>query len=424
MQNKLVIILSIFLFSVSTAFSQKMVNSPFARFNLGLLSPAGSFKSQGMGGISVAQRDNTSIYFTNPASYSSLDTNSFVFDFGIDYSMNKLTDKGSKYTSDDMNFDHLILGFPIAKGFGVATGIIPYSNGYYRIQNQITSTDPQYDHIIGAYTASHGGEGGYTQFFLGSGLKLNKYVSAGINMTILFGQVRRTNQFNFSDIYNAYHNNSSENLQLGGINFDYGLQFTAPLKKNYFLNAGLSLTSGKHYNTDYQNFVFRYTSFGSTDTISYTSDKTHKAFIPATIRAGLSFGKKNKFTAGLDFISSKWSASVIPGSAGYAADTKEVRFGLEYIPDITSNYNYLKRINYRLGAHTGTNYLVIDGNQLKETGISFGAGIPLGRTYSKVNWFIDFSKRSDGSNLMKENYITTGLSLNLWDFWFMKKKFE
>ncbi len=45
-----------------------------------------------------------------------------------------------------MNFDHLIMGFPLAKGWGVAIGIVPYSNGYYKLTESVhEDTDPDYD---------------------------------------------------------------------------------------------------------------------------------------------------------------------------------------------------------------------------------------------------------------------------------------
>ena len=77
--------------------------------------------------------------------------------------------------------------------------------------------------------------------------------------------------------------------------------------------------------------------------VPYVADNSAKTFIPATVRAGISFGKKNKFTAGLDYVTTKWSASKIPGSAGYAADTRVSGFGAEYIPDKYSNYSYFKQ---------------------------------------------------------------------------------
>ena len=71
---------------------QKLVNSPYARFGPGTLEPAGSFKSLGMGRTGVAYTDPLNITYQNPASYSRLDTNSFVFDFGVDYRIIVLSD--------------------------------------------------------------------------------------------------------------------------------------------------------------------------------------------------------------------------------------------------------------------------------------------------------------------------------------------
>jgi hypothetical protein len=427
MQHKKIIIIFISIFSIaSTANSQKLVNSPYSRFNIGSLEPAGSFRSLGMGGIGTAFRDNSSIYFSNPASYSSLDTNSFVFDFGLDYSMSFLSDGVSTFSSDDLNFDHLLLGFPLAKGWGFAAGIVPISNGFYKISKSTLKDDPEYDQSVGEYTSSHIGSGGFNNFFIGSGIRLNKNFSVGINMTLLFGQVNRLNQFDLIDYYNVYNDNSTEKLQLGGINFDYGIQYTASLKNNYFINTGISLSSGKNYNSNYEHLAYKYSAYGSSDTIFYVSDNSGKAFIPGTLRLGVSFGKKNKFTAGFDFITTKWSDSKIPGASGTTADTRSFLFGAEYIPEKFSNYSYMKRIEYRIGGHIADNYLIINGEQLKEYGASVGLGIPMGRSLSKANLFFDFTKKGGptAGNLHRENFYTMGISLNLYDLWFIIPKYN
>ena len=94
MQNKLLSLFIAFcVFFIEPGYSQKLVNSPLSRFNLGSMEPAGPFRSIGMGGVGTAIRDNSAIYFSNPASYSSLDTNSFVFDFGLDYGINNTKGK-------------------------------------------------------------------------------------------------------------------------------------------------------------------------------------------------------------------------------------------------------------------------------------------------------------------------------------------
>ena len=186
------------------------------------------------------------------------------------------------------------------------------------------------------------------------------------------------------------------------------------------------MTSGNNYKTKYDHLSLKYSAFPVSDTIISVSDNSAKTFIPATLRFGVSFGKKNKFTTGLDFITTKWSASKIPGSIGSAADTKSVLFGAEYIPDKFSNYSFLKRVEYRIGGHFGNNYLIINGEQIKEYGASIGIGVPMPRTPSKVNLYIDFTRKSGSASnsLHSEDYLTVGISLNLYDFWFVKRKYD
>jgi hypothetical protein len=433
MRNKLIILFSIFLFSLSiTTNGQKLINTPFARFNLGSIEPSGSFKSLGMAGVGTALRENSSMFIYNPASYSSLDTNSFVFDFGLDYSINNLKDGEIRYTSDDLNFDHLIMGFPIRKGWGVVTGVVPFSSGYYKINSEVLNGDPGYDPTIGPAYSSHTGEGGFNNVFVGTGVRLTKNLSVGVNMTVLFGKINRSNLVNFIDFYNVYNNSTTEMLQIGGINFDYGIQYTIPLKNNYFLNTGASFTSPKNFNTNYEYLSTTYTAYGNRDTASYIADSKTHTYIPGTLRLGIAFGKKNKFTAGFDFNSTRWSASKIPGMTGYAGDTRSYLFGIEFIPEKYSNYSFMKRLEYRIGAHSGDNYLIINGAQLKEYGASIGLGIPMSRTLtksaslSKTNLFIDYTRKYGPSfaNLPTQDYFTIGISLNFYDFWFRKLKYD
>jgi hypothetical protein len=427
MQHKSISVIFVLLFIISFAASgQKQINSPYARFNIGNLEPAASFKSLGMGGIGIGMRSNSSIYFANPASYSSIDTNSFIFDIGLDYGIVKLSDGENHFTSDDMNFDHLLMGFPITKGLGVAVGVVPVSSGYYKLSESVLKSDPDYDPIVGQYSSSHNGDGGFNNFFLGSGLKISKNFSLGVNMLLLFGDLKRSYLVAFDDYATVYGNNATEKLEMHGVNFNYGLHYTASLKNDYFLNAGISVTTGKSFNTDYEQLAYKYTTYNTRDTISYISDDSTKTFIPGTLGIGFTFGKINKFTAGFDYIMTNWSGAKIPGSVNYAADSRSYRAGIEYIPDKYSNYSLFKRLEYRVGGHIGKTYLIIHDEQVREYGVSFGVGIPMRRTYSRTNFFFDYTK-FNGSGVGTEHierYYTMGVSLNLYDFWFIKKKYN
>lgn len=428
MQHKLILVSFISFFTFAfTATGQKLVNSPYSRFNIGSIEPASSFRSLGMGGIGTSMRDNNSVYFSNPASYSSLDTNSFNFDFGVDYSINRISNGVQHYKSDDLNFDHVIMAFPISKGWGFATGIVPVSNGYYKIAETIQQGSPIYDPAIGPYTGYHQGEGGFNKFFIGSGVRINKNFSVGVNMTIIFGEITRTNSFVFNDFYNVFHVSDREKLQLSGTNFEYGIQYTKSLPDEYFLNAGISLQSSKYYGSKYEKLLVGYTAYGTRDTVSYISDNTSSALMPGTLRMGISFGKRNKFVTGIDFVSTSWSGSRIPGIDGTAADTRSILWGAEIVPDKFSNYSFLRRMEYRIGGHIGNNYLIFEnGEQVKEYGLSVGLGIPLRRSWSKTNLFYDFTRKSGSpsTNSYTEKFHTMGLSFNFYDYWFVKRRYD
>lgn len=419
------IFISLSLFSIAVS-GQLQVTSPYARFNIGNLVPSASYKSLGMGGAGIGMKSGNSVFFANPASYSAIDTNSFVFDFGIDYGIVRLTDHKDHFKSDDMNFDHLIMAFPITKGFGFAVGVVPLSDGYYKLSESVLKTSPNYDPIVGEFLSVHNGDGGFNNLFLGTGLKITRKLSAGINMRMLFGQENRSYQVNFADYNNVYNNNAVEKLEMHGISFDYGLQYTTSLKKDYFITAGLSISPGKNYKTNYQQLSYKYTAYNTRDTISYTANDSTRTFLPATIGAGISVGKTNKFTASLDYVLTRWSAAKIPGPGNYTADSRSCRFGIEYIPDKYSNFGIFQRLEYRLGGHFGDSYLIINNDQIKEYGASFGLGVPLRRTYSRVNFYFDYTRKSgSGTDILHiEDFYTMGVSLNLHDFWFIKRRYD
>jgi hypothetical protein len=428
MQNKLIAFSFILLFATAfEASGQKQINSPYSRFNIGSLDPSGSFRSLSMGGTGVAMRDNNAIYFVNPASYSSLDTTSFLFDFGLDYSILDLKAGTDKYRSRDMNFDHLLMGFPVAKGWGVATGLFPVSNGFYNISQTLTSSDPS----IGEVYTTHKGDGGLNNFFIGTGVNILKNLSVGINFNVLFGGLNRVNQFELSDLANSFSQYNSEQLKINGVNLDYGLQYSYFSKKNYFITAGISFTAAKKYNSDFTRISERFAAYASSsyspDTLFYTEGNSRDSTkLPSTIRLGVSFGKKDKFVVGIDYVRSNWASARLPGSNGYLANSASWLFGAEITPDKLSNTSYLARMDYRIGGHISDNYLLINGVQIKEYGASCGIGLRLKNYFSKVNVYFYYTKKNGdlAKGLQQENTYTFGISLNLYDNWFMKRKYE
>jgi hypothetical protein len=219
-----------------------------------------------------------------------------------------------------------------------------------------------------------------------------------------------------------------ENTTIRGIGIDASAQFMLPLPDKKFINAGITWSPGKKFSTAYDQLFLRYSSVQTSslafDTLYYGKTDT-VSFIPATVRAGVSFGKEDKLTVGFDLVWSKWSAGELPGSYGTYSDALSLHAGMEYIPEKYSNYNFFDRVEYRIGCRYGESYALFANTQVKEYGITFGAGIPLRKSRSRASLFIDLSRRGNPVDIQfRETRISVGASLNLFDYWFLKAKYE
>ncbi|MBT8259115.1 MAG: hypothetical protein KJO49_11625, partial [Bacteroidia bacterium] len=96
-----------------------------------------------------------------------------------------------------------------------------------------------------------------------------------------------------------------------------------------------------------------------------------------------------------------------------------------FIPQYTSFNNYWKRVVYRAGIRFENTGLKINNETINEFGISFGAGLPVGRLFSNTNIGIEIGRRgTTNAGLVQENFVNFELSLSLNDRWFVKRKFN
>ena len=106
-------------------------------------------------------------------------------------------------------------------------------------------------------------------------------------------------------------------------------------------------------------------------------------------------------------------------------DASTISLGGFYIPRYDSFNNYLKRVVYRAGLRFENTGLIVNDQAIKEFGISFGMGLPVGRIFSNANVGVEIGKRgTTNANLVQENFINFQVSLSLNDRWFEKRKFN
>jgi hypothetical protein len=136
--------------------------------------------------------------------------------------------------------------------------------------------------------------------------------------------------------------------------------------------------------------------------------------------------KDNIVEINFDYLHQSWSKANFFGPADpVLTDLDKFAIGAEWIPNRFSIRGYLNRIAYRAGLKYEKSYLMLNNQQIKDLGISFGVGLPIYRSNSTVNVAAEIGRRGTKEhNLVVENYAKLNLSVNLHDIWFVKRRFD
>jgi len=429
MHNKNKIFIFLILLSVSTFMAQSQsFNSPYSTFGLGDLTFKGFGRNMAMGGISLGVRNSQSIDFANPASYTIRDSLSLVFDIGLVGNVSRISSEEGENTPFDVNFSHLAFSFPISKKFTFGAGLVPYSLSNYNFIYSVDENDDTYNPEVGRLDYLFKGEGGLSQLFFGMGFEITKNLSLGVNVNYIFGNLQKVQTVTLLESPNAHHPKVDIQQIVNGFNFNTGLQYTAHLKEDLDLVIGgtYGLSSNINEKTEFlaSNILFSPSGGQSIDTLSsYTTGKEKKQF-PSSYGVGFTINKANKIIIGADYKRTNWANSNILGLDSLE-NSQSFLIGGEYTPNPRELKAYFPRIHFRAGAYYTNSFLKVNDYRINDFGITFGVGFPIGFSRSSFNLAFDYGKRgTKNDNLILENHGSIVFSLTLYDFWFMKRKFD
>lgn len=413
-------------------FSQ--INAPYSRYGVGDLYQSRNVTSKGMAGLAVAYADFQSINFTNPASYSKLQT--VTFDVGIESEFRKMVNKAQteSYKSGNILFNYAVLGFPLLKNkkgltkWGMALGIRPISRINYNItQNTrlpgIDSTQTNYE-----------GKGGTYRAFIGTGFSLGN-LSVGIHGGFIFGQqdinAYRTLQ---NDTVYYYQTQYTTKGYFSRLSADAGLQYEIKTSKKSRILLGATgfLGNTGKAERDVLRQTIYFNASGGTDSIDVIERGTQTGSItmPAGYSAAISLINLDKWLIGAEYEAVQWSKFRNFGVVEPLANSSLLRIGGQLTPDINSSKNYFKRITYRAGYFTGKDYIIAAGKQLPIWGVTIGAALPLRRwnmysnQFTTINTALEIGNRGDNESPLKERFIRFSIGLSLSDIWFIKTKYD
>ena len=403
----------IMVFGAVTLTAQNSTNSPYTRYGYGDLGNHSFGAGRSMGGIGIGLRSSKQINPMNPASYSSIDSMTFLFDFGASFQLSLYNDGTNKQNDLNGNVEYIAMQFPLYKRMGMSAGLLPFSHVGYKFGEVKTSNE---GHV---YTESFQGVGGLNQLYAGLSIELwKKRLSIGSNINYLFGSITHSAVTDYVST-STTKVTSNKVFELRDVVFDFGLQYVHPLNKTDQLIAGLAYSPKKQLHNTVYEWITNGNDVMSSDTI------TDIAYdVPNKYNAGLSFVKANKFIAAVDFSYQEWSKASFAGRKNELNNRSRIAAGFELIPNLFSR-PYINRIRYRAGLSYTNSYIKVNGNGYKEFGATAGAGFPISDARSFVNFSLEYRKViPDYKTMINENYFLMTLSYTFNEYWFFKRKVD
>ena len=428
--KKIIAAMSIALLA-TPALAQSGTNSPYSQYGIGALSDQGNSFNRGMNGVGLWLRPHNQINYLNPASYSAVDSLTFIFDAGLSLQLTNFKEGKVSKNARNADFEYAVGGFRAARNLGVAFGILPISNIGYNYSN--TGSVQREDALTTTtYSNAYSGTGGLHEVFLGVGWSPYKGISVGVNGGYLWGEIDRNVANSYSDGY-AKSLKKNQYCTISNYKLDFGVQYQHELNDKDVLTVGATYGLGHSLHADptlsimsasAQTAVYDTTEFVAHDGIDF----------PAQIAAGVSYTHGTKWTVALDYTLQQWANAKYPqdNGNGYVAktglfkDSHKVNAGFEYCQN-TEGRSFLSRIRYRFGAGYSTPYIKIgEKDGPSQLSVSAGVGIPIVNVYNNRSMLNVSAQwvRNDASGFIKENTFRINVGFTFNERWFAKWKFE
>lgn len=394
-------------------------NTPYSMYGYGILGDRATSAQRQMGSVGYAMQSGRQINVMNPASYAAIDSLTFLFDIGGDISF--LWSKEGKHRDNSIGggLDYVTMQFPLGKHMGMSLGLVPYSNVGYAFGSEIKHGAMQ-----------NQGSGGITEAYLGLSGKIKGF-SLGFNVSYDFGNI-------INDVYSTPQNAGQtlfqHVMQVRDWNVVVGAQYTARLNANDRMTIGATWSPEKDYHGNVWSTVQETTYDSKPDTLGRGRlCGLYKQ--PMSVGGGISFRheRQSRLFVEADVSWQQWSRTPMPAMMSKDRpgvvvfdgmnfkDRFRVAAGAEFTPRLRGSY--AERMAYRLGAYWCDDYLNIQGNRVREFGITAGIGLHTPGDKTMINVGVEWkNRRAYPSALISENYLNVTVGVNFNEVWFWKRK--
>jgi hypothetical protein len=413
-----------------TAQAQLISNTPYSRYGLGEINENyGNIRTAGMAGVGISAANSYQPNTSNPALlyYNSI-TN---FDMGIAGQLKKVSSATGSQLDGNGNLHNLSLAVPVSKRWSAAGGLRPFSTVNYEVlvSNQVEG-NPQAT-IFREYV----GEGGLSEAYFAHGVRIAGGLTVGGSASYIFGNIANESGSTVNDPEQQGADRTRvtviDRTSYKDFLFRAGVNYRQKLSDKLFVGAGAVYSFETELEADRKITYERRTQTGSVLDRTTSPDSVEGSItIPASLRAGISIDNGSNLTVAADFSSYQWSKyKDLDGSNAGLQDSYRIALGAEYTPEPNAIDSYLKRIMYRGGLHYGETPYELNGERIKDMGVTAGATLPIGRStlydLYQLNVSLGYGQRGTTDNgLVKEDYFQFGLGFSVNSRWFIKRRID
>lgn len=383
--------------------AQNLTSSPFSRFGYGELNDNTPGAYRGMGSVGIGMRSNTVINPSQPASYSVVDSTTFMFDMAASGMWSNYHDAIGTRNKGNGNLEYLSLQFPLWKYIGFSIGLMPYSAVGYEMTDSIS--DPR---LPSSYTTAYNGLGGISELYVGLSFNIMNWVAVGANFYYMFGKAQNTRSLAFHDAgYNALSQVST--MHVSSCRLRYGLQVFHNFDDQHAFVLGATFENPMTLHGDFQKLETT-----TSDTVQYASSGFTT---PLQWGVGASYTYHNRLTVAADYSVTQWASARYFGQTGTLRDRGKISIGAEYRHNPLSR-KYVERMPWRLGCSISDPYTNIPG---KDFTVTLGIGFPLHNVATVINTTFEYGHRGSKATLA-ENYLRFTVNCSISENWFFKRK--
>ena len=402
------------------AIAQNNTNSPYTRYGYGQLADQSFANSKAMGGIAYGLRDRSHINPLNPASYTAIDSLTFLFDGGFSMQNTNFSSEGTKLNAKNSSFDYIAMQFRLHQRVAMSIGLLPYSSVGYNMakaNNDVASEEAR-------SVTSFAGDGGLHQLYVGLGVKVLKNLSVGANVSYFWGEITRQARITFPYNDNAFAFQHVDYLSVRDYKLDFGAQYTQQLGRKHAVTLGVVFSPKKDLHNEAYVQRSTLTNSNSTQAVTTNTVDTVATFgMPNSFGVGLTYEYDKRLIVGADFNLQKWGDVTYMNQPNAFCDAMKISVGAEYMPSRFSR-SYLAHIKYRVGGYYSEPYYKIGGERAsREYGVTAGLGLPLPGSRSLINVSAQYIKvHGLKAGMVDEKTLRLSIGITFNEGWFFKRK--